>query len=280
MRNIASKQVQDDLIKAILSEILTIMPNVHAAAVGGSAATGLSDARSDIDLYVYIDPVPALDVRTTLAENFTASRADIGLDPFGPGDEWIAEPSGIHVDIMYWAPEWIEEQVAQVLDRHEAWVGYTTCFWYTMLHSQVVYDPEGWFARLQEHAREPYPDELVRAIVDKNFPILRDTHSSYCYQIESALFRQDRISLNHRVAVLLASYMDIIFAINKVPNPGEKRLIEHVLQLSKYPPLMQKHVEQIIAGIVDDWDNQQTLVYVDSLVDELEILLRSEEYLS
>src|SRR5689334_5569429 len=120
---------------------------------------------------------------------------------------------------------WITDQLARVLDRHEASIGYSTAFWFNVKTSRSLFDRNGLFRQLQEKAAQPYPEPLRRNIVAKNHPILRATQSSYAYQIERALHRNDAVSANHRVAALLASFFDILFALNRQPHPGEKRLI-------------------------------------------------------
>ncbi|HTE18437.1 MAG TPA: DUF4037 domain-containing protein, partial [Armatimonadota bacterium] len=90
-------------------------------------------------------------------------------------------------------------------------------------------DSNGWYGRLQDGARQPYPEALKQAIIAKNHPILRRTLSSYLHQITRAAARDDVVSVQHRVTALLASYFDILFAVNELPHPGEKRQLRFAL---------------------------------------------------
>ena len=47
---------------------------------------------------------------------------------------------------------------------------------------------------------------------------------SFDMQIKKAENRGDLVSVNHRVAEFLARYFDIIFALNEMTHPGEKRM--------------------------------------------------------
>ena len=58
---------------------------------------------------------------------------------------------------------------------------------------------------------------------------------SFLYQVDKAVERNDLISINHRTTELLASYFDIIFALNEKLHPGEKRLLDHTKDLSILP---------------------------------------------
>ena len=47
---------------------------------------------------------------------------------------------------------------------------------------------------------------------------------SFDKQIIKAIERNDLVSVNHRVTEFLATYFDIIFALNEMTHPGEKRM--------------------------------------------------------
>jgi len=252
------------------------LPQVEAVALAGSRSAEASDEKSDFDLYVYANAEIPLDTRRNLAEQF-AERSEINNQFWEPGDEWIAAQSGIGVDIMYRHPLWIEEQIERVLVHHQASVGYSTCFWYNVVHSKILFDRRGWFAQLQERANQPYPEPLRRAIVAKNYPILRDNISSYLHQIECAVARQDYVSVHHRTAALLASYFDILFTVNRLPHPGEKRLILFAQKFcAKRPAGMEAQINQMIGELTDP---EAMLSASNKLLDELETLLLAEELL-
>ena len=224
------------------------IPTVEAVVISGSRTNSLGDNKSDIDFYIYSREPIALETRTVAAAG--ATRAEIGNEFWEPGDEWVDGVTGISADIMFRNTRWIEEQLDRVLRFHQASIGYTTCFWYNVLHSDPLFDRTGWFRALQERARAPYPPELQIAIIRKNYPILRRNMSSYIHQMELAIKRGDPVSLNHRVTALLASYFDIVFAVNRDPHPGEKRLLQFVPKLcAKVPADFSRGIEELLASL-------------------------------
>lgn len=253
------------------------IPSVVTIALGGSRTSGILDQHSDIDLYVYSKEIVPLVKRKAIVEKLGASKADLNLTFWDTGDEWFDRETGIEVDVVHWRPTWIEEQLERVLTAHQASMGYTTCFWRTVKHSQILFDREGWFAKLQEKSNQPYPVQLKRAIVAKNHPVLRAVIPSYHGQIQKALKRHDLVSVNHRLAAFFASYFDVLFALNEILNPGEKKILRFVKeQCSRIPPGLERQIESILqSAAVGDIIVLQEL---DKMLDGLDELLMAEGF--
>ncbi len=178
---------------------------------------------------------------------------------------------------MFRHTRWIEEQLERVLERHEASVGYSTCLWHNVRTSKRLVDKRGWFKALQTKASQPYPEELLQRILAKNYPLLRDTISSYQHQLRSAVRRGDPVSVNHRIAALLASYFDIIFAVNKVPHPGEKRILHFAeAECDVLPEEMRDQVTTLLRTASGEGD---VIDRTDALIDGLDKLLRTQQLL-
>ena len=248
------------------------LPQVIAVVLAGSQTNETADPASDLDFYVYVSEEITVKIRSAIAEKF-ADRFEINNQFWEPGDEWVDRNSGRGVDIMYRTPSWIEEQLARVLIHHQASVGYSTCFWFNVRQSLPLYDRDSWFEQLQQQANQPYPEQLIEAIVAKNYPILQRKLYSYTHQIELAIKRDDLVSVNHRTATLIASYFDIIFAVNRVPHPGEKRLLQPAKKLcSELPANVENAVNSLVCA-VSPHSNLNILECVNRLVDGLDQLL-------
>ncbi len=260
-------------VQTIASYFATI-PDVVAVALGGSLTTQAADSFSDFDLYIYSHQEILPTIRASIASQLAdpAHPIEINNPYWGSEDAWIEKQSGIKADLVYWSPAWIEEQLNHVLVKHQVSTGYSTCFWHTLLYSTPVFDRTGWFALLQQQARQPYPDALRSAIIRHNYPVLRHAIPAYRNQIALAIARRDHISLNHRLAALLASYFDVIFAVNRVPNPGEKRMLQRAHQLcTRLPHALDEQIEAVLGC-----DPSTTLTHLDALLDSLDQFLRSE----
>jgi predicted nucleotidyltransferase len=244
-----------------LTQAFGKLPQVLAVVLAGSRAAATSDLESDFDLYVYaVREVPFEFRRALLGES-----AEIDNRFWEPGDEWSDPSTGAQIDIMYRSPEWIEGQLNRVLSCHEAALGYTTCFWYNVIYSEALFDPRGWYQELQNRGHVAYPEGLRRAIVMKNWPVLRRNHSSYRHQIELALNRADLLSVQHRVTAFLASFFDLWFALERKPHPGEKRLLSHLPE--PWVSLVQALTEASPGTL---------LTHIDTLMDRIDAKLVEE----
>ena len=247
-------------------------PEVLAVVLSGSQVTRVADAESDLDLYVYCDTPPAIESRVALAQG-RASTYEVDNRFWETGDEWLEAQTGLQVDVTFRTRAWIEERLASVLERFEPSLGYSTSIWHNVLVSEPLYDRSGWFETLQRWARQPYPEPLAEAIVRHNYAVLRGALDAYPRQLGRAATRRDLVSLNHRTTAMLASYFDALFALNRMPHPGEKRLLSLAQALPLVPAGMAEHVHALLhASVIAP---HRVVIEAERLVDGLELLVNS-----
>jgi hypothetical protein len=262
-----------------VARLFITLPEVEAVALGGSRGGGGlgHDRASDIDVYVFTRGEIGLDVRRGIVEAAGgASRADLGMTFWGPGDEWLDAATHIHVDVVYFGADWMTDQVDRVLVRHEASLGYSTCLWHTVRGSVILEDPRGWLSALKGRSRGAYPEALRQNVIELNHAVLRGPLPAYSTQVAKAARRGDLVSVNHRLAGLLASYFDVLFALNRVPHPGEKRLVEAAAGLPRTPGGMTADLRDLLETATTDLSGLP--VRVDRLLDRLDALLREDGF--
>lgn len=224
----------------------TKFPEVTAIVLGGSRSGNNFDKSSDYDLYIYSTSIPDKDCRKLILDKY-CSYIELN-NQFWEFEDDCTLSDGVDIDIIYRNINDFENNIENVVEKHRAGNGYTTCFWHNLKNSKVLYDPHKEFHNLQERFEVPFPKELKENIISKNFRLLTGNLPSYDKQIIKAFDRGDFVSVNHRIAVFIESYFDIIFAINELTHPGEKRMIEYA---EKHAKILPKHFVESVNELLN-----------------------------
>lgn len=253
-----------------LFEELKKQPQIEAIALGGSRAGEMFDEKSDYDIYVYCHEMIPESVRKDILSNY-CSRMEIG-NHFWEYEDNCTLNHGIDIDIIYRNLDDFVTGVAEVVEQFQPHNGYTTCMWHNLITSKIIYDRDGRLKEYQERFQVSYPMELKKNIIDRNMKLLKSSMPAYDVQIRKAVKRKDLVSINHRVAEFLASYFDILFAMNEMTHPGEKRLIEICKHKCKVLP---KGFEPNLNRLFQDmFTNSETVPEdISNLISELEHVL-------
>lgn len=220
-------------VNALFAEFAAL-PQVESIALGGSRACERNDEKSDYDVYVYLNGEVPEKQRIGILSKY-CSRMEIN-NRFWETEDDVTLNDGIDMDIIYRRLGDFEQDIASVVTEFRPRNGYTTCMWHNLIHSKIIADKHGLFQALQEKYRIPYPPTLKKNIVKNNMALLSGNLPSYDGQIKKAEDRGDLVSVNHRVAEFLASYFDILFALNEMTHPGEKRMQSICAQECRYLP--------------------------------------------
>ena len=243
-----TKYSNDDYFNSVISAFKQLK-ETDAVVLGGSRSTGVNDNSSDYDIYVYLN-------------------SELSLE-----DNCILK-SGTPIDIIYRNTEMFSQYLNMVVDEGKPFNGYTTCFWHNIINSKVLFDKTGEFTALQKKYNIPYPDTLRKNIIENNRNLLSGKLPSYDMQIKKAEARGDLVSVHHRTTEFLASYFDIIFALNKLTHPGEKRLVSLCKSSCKIlPEKFEENINALLASVTKGGSYE----IVCDMVKELDKVIEQEK---
>lgn len=257
------------MVEELLKE-LAELPEVEAIALGGSRAAGPYDEKSDYDVYLYCTGNIKEEVRVQILSRY-CSTMEIG-NHFWEYEDNCTLNNGIDMDILYRNLDEFCNDVASVVEKHQARNGYTTCMWHNLRTCKVIYDRNGKLEAAKKRFDVPYPVQLKQNIITRNMKLLHSAMPAYDGQIKKAVKRDDVVSINHRTAAFMESYFDILFALNELTHPGEKRLI---LYCKANCEILPKDFEENLSRLFRDLFVNKTDIAKDikRIVEELEKVL-------
>lgn len=241
---------------------------VDAVVLGGSRSTGESDVKSDYDIYVYCTKELSAEKKSEIVKPY-CSEAEICNHYWELEDNCILK-NDIPVDIIYRSAEEFEKYLSFVVDGGNSFNGYTTCFWHNIINSEILFDKSGKFTELQKKYNIPYPEKLKKNIIENNRKLLSGVLPSYDKQIEKAYNRNDRVSVHHRTTEFLASYFDIIFAVNELTHPGEKKLIS---LCEKHCKILPESFEENINALLSAIGNENPCPIIKDMIEKLDKII-------
>ena len=254
------------MVEQLFAELSKI-PEVEAIALGGSRATDHYDEKSDYDVYLYCTDDISEEIRTQILSKY-CNRMEIG-NHFWEYEDNCTLNSGIDIDILYRNLDSFSDDVASVVEKYQARNGYTTCMWHNLITCKIIYDKNGRLASAKKRFDIPYPEPLKRNIIDKNIKLLHTSMPAYEVQIAKAVKRNDLVSINHRTSAFMESYFDILFAINELTHPGEKRLIQLCQENCQILPA---HFEENLNQLFKDLflNKEAVLEDLSNIIEQLE----------
>ncbi|HYH79310.1 MAG TPA: nucleotidyltransferase domain-containing protein [Longimicrobium sp.] len=226
-----------------------------AVALGGSCAKAHGDAYSDVDIYLFADAVlPAAD-RDALVAEVLGPRA--APDSWGSDEPFVRggtdfEHRGVRVEVWLRRAAHVEAAIDECLRgeirrEYVAWtvMGFFNHVVLADVHSlRPLDDPSGllagWKARV-----ERYPEPLRNAIVRRFMGEAAFWPANPHYH--TAIERADVIYTSGIVQMVAHALVQVLFALNRVYFPGEKRITESVARLERVPPAFAARLQAMVA---------------------------------
>lgn len=212
-----------DEVAAQMVGVLSEMSGVVAVSLGGSAAVGLADEASDLDLHVYwAAPLPSAETRAArLRAIADPDSVRAGLTSWGLEDQFSVGSRPIELIYRRWDD--VCDEVERAYDPGLPGHGFTTAVLYSVARGRLLHDPTGALTTARERLVREFPEATRTAILQREIPLL----GFHLSQLRRAQDRGDIVYAQHVRCKVQVLFFDVLFALNRLYHPGEKRSLEH-----------------------------------------------------
>jgi hypothetical protein len=261
-------ETRSDVLARLVPAVSAIT-GVVALSLGGSSGSKLSDHESDLDVYVFwMPPLPSSAERSAQLAA-VADDGSLRVDVHSWGLEDHLHVGGTKIELVYTHLGDLQAHIERAYGEGLRDEGYTTSLLHTVASGQPLHDPGGVLTAIRARLRAEFPDPTRRYVLRYHPPLLR----FYLAHIAQAQRRGDLLFVQHRRYTVQMMFFNMLFALNRVYNPGEKRLLTHVDRCAIQPP---RTGERWLATTRLTADDPSLPAELESLVDNLITLIEQD----
>jgi len=236
-------QTEFDLLLQTIQQI----PSLRAIGKTGGAALP-TDGYSDIDLFLFCEQIPALEVR---AVKYSLFPREVKVAEFGANEHphWGLVDSVLigeqEVYLMYFTQSTFSASIEAILsgertEREENYF-YPTGRLASIQGMHAFYDPEGYLAEIRTRILV-YPDALRNAILSRCLPKIDDEED-----FVRAIRRKDVLFYHATLELALDRFLQALFALNRTYFPSRKRSLEFIRGFAIKPEDCEAKLERAVA---------------------------------
>jgi len=231
------------------SLLLALKQMESVRVIGKTGGTALpTDGYSDIDLFVFCERIPALEVR---AVHYSLFPQEVKVAEFGASEypHWGLVDSVLigeqEVYLMYFTQNAFSASIDAILrgertEREENYF-YPTGRLASIQGMHAFHDPKGYLADMKTRI-SVYPDSLRNAILSSCLPKIDDEEDFI-----RAIRRKDVLFYHATLDLALDRFLQVLFALNRTYFPSRKRSLEFIRGFSIKPVDCDERLERVVA---------------------------------
>jgi hypothetical protein len=280
--------IAQELAGELLPLIRQFARGEYGIALGGAHAKGVADAESDLDLYLFAREVLPAEQRERLCQAWGMGIQSVVS--WGAPGAFVQggtdfDVGGLKVECWLRNVDYVDEIVDEcqrgiVRKEFVTWTVmgfYRHCTLSDLHNMHPLEDPEGVLARWKA-AVSVYPPKLRATILETHLRAAQFWPDNFHYR--TAVERKDVIYTTGIVQQVVHNLIQVLFALNRVYFPGDKKLALALEHLEVKPPKTNQRVVDLLAP-GGSWDRASLKRQRDelcALVQEVAVLVAQAEH--